>query len=68
YQTSRISSDFTFGNAPNDDPYRQVVTVYDDVALPPLLLVVVSAIAVGAAGCCTATAGPAGLVGTEATG
>lgn len=34
YQTSRISSDFTFGNAPNDDPYRQVVTVYDDVALP----------------------------------
>lgn len=50
YQTSRISSDFTFGNAPNDDPYRQVVTVYDDVALPPLLLVVVSAIAVGAAG------------------
>lgn len=35
YQTSRISSDFTFGNAPNDDPYRQVVTVYDDVALPP---------------------------------
>ncbi|TKD72815.1 PE family protein, partial [Mycobacterium tuberculosis] len=22
----------------------------------------------GAAGCCTATAGPAGLVGTEATG
>lgn len=35
---------------PNDDPYRQVVTVYDDVALPPLLLVVVSAIAVGAAG------------------
>jgi hypothetical protein len=37
-QTSRITSDFAFGNAPNDDPYRQLTIVNDDVAVPlPLL-------------------------------
>jgi hypothetical protein len=38
YQTSRISSDFTFGNAPNDDAYRQVIVVYDNVAIPIVLI------------------------------
>ncbi|OBK20631.1 hypothetical protein A5634_12185 [Mycobacterium asiaticum] len=33
-QTSRITSDFTFGNAPNDAPYRRVIVVDDDVAVP----------------------------------
>lgn len=33
-QTSRITSDFMFGNATNDDPYRQVRFVDDDVELP----------------------------------
>jgi len=30
----QISSDFTFGNAPNDDAYRQVVYVDHDVVIP----------------------------------
>jgi hypothetical protein len=35
---ARISSDFTFGNAPNDDAYRQVVYVDHDVAIPIALI------------------------------
>ncbi len=31
---AQISSDFTFGNAPNDDAYRQVVFVDHNVAIP----------------------------------
>jgi hypothetical protein len=31
---SQISSDFTFGNAPSDDAYRQVVYVDRNVAIP----------------------------------
>ena len=30
----QISSDFTFGNAPSDDAYRQVVYVDRNVAIP----------------------------------
>jgi hypothetical protein len=33
-QTSRITSDFTFGNAANDEPYRQVTFINDDVVVP----------------------------------
>ncbi len=33
-RTSSITSDFTFGNAANDDPYRQVIVVNDDVVFP----------------------------------
>lgn len=33
-QTSRITSDFTFGNAANDDAYRQVTVVDDYVSVP----------------------------------
>ncbi|MCV6977110.1 DUF2330 domain-containing protein [Mycobacterium bourgelatii] len=40
-ETSRISSDFTFGNAPNDESYRQVQIVYDDATIPLELLVAV---------------------------
>jgi hypothetical protein len=35
---ARISSDFTFGNAPNDDTYRQVVYVDHDVVIPIQLI------------------------------
>ena len=51
-QPARISSDFTFGNAPNDDAYRRVVFVDHNVAIPlePILaagfLVAVIAVAV----------------------
>lgn len=38
YQPSEISSDFTFGNAPNDDTYRQLVVVYDNVAIPIVVI------------------------------
>nr|VTO99974.1 hypothetical protein BIN_B_03246 [Mycobacterium riyadhense] len=38
-QTSRISSDFTFGNAPNDNAYRQVHIVYDNIEIPVVLVV-----------------------------
>ncbi|AGZ51192.1 hypothetical protein LAUMK7_00078 [Mycobacterium kansasii] len=41
YQTSQISSDFTFGNAANDDAYRQVVVVYDNVAIPIVVILFV---------------------------
>lgn len=51
-QTSSISSDFTFGDAPNDDAYRQTHIVYDDVAIPLVLLIpavlVVAGVAIGA--------------------
>jgi hypothetical protein len=30
----QISSDFSFANAPNDDTYRQVLVVNDDIAIP----------------------------------
>lgn len=33
-RTASITSDFTFGNAANDDPYRQVIVVNDDVVFP----------------------------------
>lgn len=33
-RTASITSDFTFGDAANDDPYRQVIVVNDDVAFP----------------------------------
>ncbi|OBJ57201.1 DUF2330 domain-containing protein [Mycobacterium asiaticum] len=33
-RTSTITSDFTFGDAPTDDPYQQVVVINDDVAIP----------------------------------
>lgn len=33
-QTSSITTDFTFGNAVNDDPYRQVRIVNDDATIP----------------------------------
>ncbi len=36
---SQISSDFAFGNAPNDDAYRQVVYQDHDVVIPIELLV-----------------------------
>jgi hypothetical protein len=35
---ARISSDFTFDNASNDDAYRQVVYVDHDVAIPIALI------------------------------
>jgi hypothetical protein len=37
---AQITSDFAFGNAPNDDAYRQVVYVNDNVDIPiePILL------------------------------
>jgi hypothetical protein len=38
---SQISSDFTFGNAPNDDAYRQVVHQVHDVVIPFELVVFV---------------------------
>lgn len=38
YQPSQTSSDFTFGNAPNDDAYRQLVVVYDNVAIPIVVI------------------------------
>ncbi|CAM4367700.1 hypothetical protein MB901379_04690 [Mycobacterium basiliense] len=38
YQTSRISSDFAFGNAPTDDAYRQTIVVYDHVTIPVVAL------------------------------
>lgn len=34
---SSITTDFTFGDAANDDPYRQVIVLNDDVAVPPAL-------------------------------
>lgn len=34
----RISSDFSFANAPNDDPYRQVVYVDRDAVIPVELI------------------------------
>lgn len=37
-QPQRISSDFTFGNADRDDPYRQVIYVDRDVIIPVELL------------------------------
>jgi hypothetical protein len=37
----QISSDFTFGNAPNDDAYRQVVYVDHDVVIPIELILFV---------------------------
>jgi hypothetical protein len=50
-QTSGITSDFMFGNAPSDDPYRQVNFVNDDVVVPlelvllgGLLTIVVAAV------------------------
>ncbi|HTQ21409.1 DUF2330 domain-containing protein [Mycobacterium sp.] len=36
---SKISSDFAFGNAPNDDPYRQVVYVEHDEVIPIELII-----------------------------
>jgi hypothetical protein len=38
---AQISSDFTFGNAPNDDAYRQVVYVDHDVVIPIELILFV---------------------------
>lgn len=38
YETSRISSDFTFADAPNDDAYRPVIVVYDNVAIPLVVI------------------------------
>ncbi|SOJ57879.1 hypothetical protein MSIMFB_05357 [Mycobacterium simulans] len=40
FQTSGISSDFTFGNAPNDNAYRQVRIVYDNVEIPIVVILV----------------------------
>ncbi len=34
FQPNSITSDFTFGNAANDDAYREVIVVNDDVAFP----------------------------------
>lgn len=39
YQTSKITSDFTFGNAPNDDAFRQVVVINDYIDIPVELVV-----------------------------
>ena len=44
---SQISSDFTFGNAPGDDAYRQVVYVDRNVAIP-IELVLLAALLIGA--------------------
>ena len=33
-EPSQITSDFAFGNAPNDDAYRQVIYVDRDVVIP----------------------------------
>ncbi|MDT5350237.1 MAG: hypothetical protein QOH91_3524 [Mycobacterium sp.] len=41
---SQITSDFAFGNAPNDDPYRQVVYVDRDVAIPIELILLAALI------------------------
>ncbi|VBA59982.1 hypothetical protein LAUMK191_05293 [Mycobacterium attenuatum] len=46
YQPSQISSDFTFANAANDNAYRQVVVVYDNVAIPILVILFVGFLAV----------------------
>jgi hypothetical protein len=43
----QITSDFSFGNAPNDDAYRQVVVVDDDVVIP-IDLVVLGLLVLGA--------------------
>ncbi|KAA1249214.1 DUF2330 domain-containing protein [Mycobacterium simiae] len=43
-ETSRISTDFTFANAPNDETYRQVVVVYDTVAIPIGVLLLAGAL------------------------
>jgi hypothetical protein len=40
-QPERISSDFAFANAPNDDAYRQVVYVDRDMVIPVELIVFV---------------------------
>jgi len=39
YQTSKITSDFTFANAPNDDAFRQVIVVNDYIDVPIELIV-----------------------------
>lgn len=44
---SRISSDFAFGNAPNDDPYRQVVVIDHDVFIPVELVLLAGFLFVG---------------------
>ena len=38
---SRITSDFAFGDAPNDDAYRQVLVVNDDIVIPLVAIVFV---------------------------
>jgi hypothetical protein len=46
YQTARISSDFTFGNAQNDDAYRQVIVAYDNVDVPIGLILLAALVTV----------------------
>jgi hypothetical protein len=43
-EPAQISSDFAFGNAPNDDAYRQVVYVDRDVAIPIELILLAASI------------------------
>ncbi|OBJ61031.1 DUF2330 domain-containing protein [Mycobacterium sp. 1423905.2] len=43
-QTSGITSDFAFGNAPNDDPQREVRIVADDVVIPVEALVLTAVV------------------------
>lgn len=38
---SQIKSDFAFGDAPNDDAYRQVLVVDDDIVIPVVAIVFV---------------------------
>lgn len=45
YQTSKITSDFIFANAPNDDAFRQVVVVNDYIDIP-IELIVLAAIVI----------------------
>jgi hypothetical protein len=50
---SQISSDFTFGNAPNDDAYRQVVYQDHDVVIPIELLAFAGVVILAIAGTVT---------------
>lgn len=44
YQTSKITSDFVFANAPNDDAFRQVVVVNDYIDIPVELIVLAAVV------------------------
>lgn len=49
-QTSGITSDFIFGNAANDDPYRQIKIVNDDVVIPLEVVLLAGLLTLVAAG------------------